>query len=133
MATRYASILSFFLTLVLLSSCKKDSDLFIPNDLLGVDWYDIRQPNASGFQTYQVSSTPFFGWGIDGFRFESDGTFIQHSQGPNDGPVDIPGTWTTTDGQTYHITTYFPQAAPYTYDMVIGTVTNNTLTARRIP
>lgn len=130
---RYSYLLTLVLSLTLLGSCKKDADLFVPNDLFARDWYDTRQSSALGFKTYQVSSVPFFGWGIDGFRFESDGTFIQHSQGPNDGPLDILGTWTTVDGQTYRITVNFPQTAPYTYELLIGTVTSTSLTARRLP
>jgi len=131
MAMRSTCFLSFFLTFILFVSCKKDKDLFAQNDLLGVDWYDTRQSNALGFKTYQVSSVPFFGRGIDGFRLEPDGTFIEHNQGPTDAPLDIPGTWTTVDGQTYHITLHNPQFAPYT--LLIGTITNTSLTARRLP
>lgn len=132
MALRSTSLLSFFLVFLLLVGCQKDQDSSISPDLFGVDWFMMQQ-DAAGNTTYVPAASAPPRLGQSGFRFESDGTFVEYMPAPTDGTIGVPGTWTTADDQTFTITVSPPQATSYTYTLRISTVTSTTLTARRLP
>ena len=132
MILRSTSLLSLFLILMLLVGCKKDQDSTISPDLFGVDWF-VTQRDAAGNATYVPAASAPLSLGQSGFRFESSGTFVEYMPAPADGTTSTPGTWTTTDGQTFTITVNPPQAASYTYDLLISAVSSTGLTARRLP
>ncbi|WP_157530402.1 hypothetical protein [Hymenobacter norwichensis] len=118
--------------LILLVSCKEDQDTIISPDLFGVDWF-VMQQDANGNTTYIPAASAPPRLGQSGFRLESDGTFIEYMPAPADGTLSVPGTWTTVDGQTFSVTIYPPQTTPYTYTLLISTVTSTSLAARRLP
>lgn len=118
--------------LLFLGSCKKDSDVTAPDALFGKSWYNTRQQDVSGAYVYQPEgSFEPIGWGIDGFRFEKDGRFLQYTQGPADELLTITGTWTTEDDSTFRIQ---PDDSRYSaFSILIYSVQANSLKARRTP
>jgi hypothetical protein len=113
---------------LLTSSCEKEEKIQVaaPAYLLDKDWHFAMRPDSSGFMAYRV--TPIPSRLTDGFLFSSNGTFVRHTFAPNDAPLDIPGTWSTLDGQLFHITPNSNQQAQY--DIRIGTLTPTTLRAQ---
>lgn len=129
---RFSHLLAFFFLAILsFGSCKKDSDATAPEALFGKAWHNTGQQDASGAYLYQPEGTfPAPGW-RDGLRFDSDGKFVLYTQGPADGPLDVPGVWTTEDGQTFHIKPN--REDPAGYNILIYSVQANSLKARRTP
>ncbi|MBC6696778.1 hypothetical protein [Hymenobacter sp. BT190] len=122
-----------FIGLLALGGCKQDADVVAPEVLFGKDWYNTRQqPDAAGFFTYKVQGTytPQGGWGIDGFRLEADGTFVLHTQGPADGPLDVPGTWQQEGPGKYRISLSLSNGQP-PYLLTIELIDDTTLRARQ--
>lgn len=126
---RYAYIPLALMSFTLLaSSCEKDSTQPVSADLFTKDWYYNRQPESAGFRTYILNPVP--NRGIDGFRLEPGGGFVLHTNAPNDVALDIPGTWTTTDGERFHITPGNPLYEEF--DLLINSVTTTSLQAQKI-
>jgi hypothetical protein len=129
---RYSlSVLLAFLFVLTFAGCKQDADVVAPEVLLGKDWYNTRQqPDAAGFFIYKVQGSylPQGGWGIDGFRMEADGTFVLHTQGPADGPLDIPGSWQAEGPGSYRINLSGGQPS---YLFTIELLDDTTLRGRR--
>ncbi|HEX8425174.1 hypothetical protein [Hymenobacter sp.] len=119
----------FFFAILLLGSCKKDSDVAVPDALFGKVWLNTGQQDAAGAYLYQPEGTfTSPGW-RDGFRFDSDGKFTLYTQGPNDAPLNVSGVWTTEDGQTFHIKQTTDAASGY--NILIYSVHPSSLKARR--
>jgi len=126
---RYAYPLLFLAFMALLaSSCEHDSVQLVSADLFDKDWYYNRQPESSGFRTYVLNPVP--NRGIDGFRLETGGVFILHTNAPNDVALDIPGTWTTTDGEKFHVKLSNPLYDEF--DLLINSLTTNSLQGKKI-
>lgn len=111
------------------SSCDKEEVRITNTDLYGKNWFDASQPDSLGFKTHTV--TPVLGWFRDGFRFEVSGTFLRYTIAPTDGIVTTPATWTTVDGQKYHIKPDNTQLAEY--DVFIDALKPSSLKAQIVP
>ncbi|WP_188810242.1 hypothetical protein [Hymenobacter cavernae] len=116
----------------LAGSCKKDQDPTLETSLFGIDWDRAStQPDAEGNYTYKPRGTfTSSGWGRDGFRLESDGTFVWYTSGLADGALDISGTWTSEDNQGFRLKpndTGIPE-----FILVTKPVQNNMVQARYI-
>lgn len=93
------------LLLLALGSCQDRADAGVPAGIVGKDWFYAHLPEEKGLLTYKLPGTfePKAGMGIDGFRLEPDGTFVRHTQGPDDAALDIPGTWKAEGAGKYRI------------------------------
>ncbi|UOG74014.1 hypothetical protein MTX78_18050 [Hymenobacter tibetensis] len=137
---RYLHSITLLFSLALAtSSCEKDdAGIADPKqeatststELYGKDWFDSRQPDSSGFKLYQSpgQTLPF---GNNGFRFEANGTFVRYTIAPNDGIMKIPATWTTANGQLFHIKPNNAQLSEY--DLRIEALQPSTLKAQIVP
>lgn len=137
---RYTYSIALLSSVALLtSSCDKE-DVKITDEqegaiatntnLYGKDWFDARKPDSLGFKLYQSpgQTLPF---GNNGFRFEANGTFVRYNIAPNDGIIKTPATWTTVDGQKFHIKPNNAQLSEY--DILIDALQPSTLKAQIVP
>ena len=103
---RFFYLLPFLLLFFLASSCKKDKDPAPETSLFGIKWQATSTKlNEVGSYSYVYKTvdtlTPSFG--REGFRIERNGTFVRYTFGPVDQAIDISGTWTSTDNQTFKV------------------------------
>ncbi|WBO83251.1 MULTISPECIES: hypothetical protein [Hymenobacter] len=93
------------LLLLVLGGCQDRADAGVPAGIAGKDWFYAHLPEEKGLLTYKLAGTfePKGGMGIDGFRLETDGSFVRHTQGPDDAALDVPGTWKSEGPGKYRI------------------------------
>jgi hypothetical protein len=123
---RFLTTLLLSSFLLILSSCKEDT--VTPTNLFGRVWYNTFEIDKDDFSLFSTTNRAT-GWRYDGFRLETDGSFIEYGLGPADAPEERLGTWTETGKYTYQIK--FTDAQRQGYTLQVQGVNSETLKARR--
>lgn len=122
--------LLFYLSATLLlfaAGCKTSEDP-TPNGVFDKAWYNTYQPSSDNNTVFSTTN-PNLPWRYDGFRLNTDGSFVEYGLGPADGSEERSGTWKSAGSQKYRITFRDPNRGGYL--LRIAKPTSDQLEARR--
>ncbi|SDX90040.1 hypothetical protein [Hymenobacter psychrophilus] len=117
----------FAASLLLAAGCKKSEEP-TPDYVFGKSWYNTYQPGDDGHLIFSTTN-PNLPWFHDGFRLNTDGSFLEYGLNPVDSPESRPGTWQRESSQKYRITFHDPSRKGYL--LLISKPTATQLQARR--
>lgn len=112
--------------LLMVSGCKENS--MVPAEVFDRAWYNTYEKEQEGF--FRFTPVPKGqGWQYEGFRLNTDGTFVEYGIGPADAAETRPGTWKAAGKQAYKI--QFEDAQRQGYTLYLRSVSHDVLKARR--